>query len=136
MNLAIVLLSALLGVGLSQLIQRIDGLTLRRFLLIRILLGCLLPYLFLIGFFWIYGQSLDLWLKMYDLNNAGIFSGVEITGEQQKIYQLVLNDSGRALIQMFSLPFFVCLSLLTEIFVHFYPRKKQPECILAKVIDK
>ncbi|EIK43143.1 hypothetical protein O59_004247 [Cellvibrio sp. BR] len=59
------------------------------------LISALLVYIFIIVSVAYINNKLDNQLAAFDLNGDGIFSGIEITPDQEKAMQEVIADTGR-----------------------------------------
>lgn len=64
-------------------------------------------------------------LNRYDLNKDGLFSGNEITKEQQEAMQRLTNDTGRNFSFITGLLFAFPISLMTYLIGHIYTRLKE-----------
>jgi len=73
-------------------------------------------YLLIIGSVAYIEYQLDAELAAFDLNNDGLFSGSEITPDQEKVMQRVIADTGRTFAPItgavFSIIYFLVLWLL------------------------
>lgn len=81
--------------------------------------SALLVYAFIVGLAICVDFKLEADLAEFDLNGDGLFSGVEVTPEQQQAMQLVVADTGRTLAPItggiFSVIYFLGLWLLTSV---------------------
>ncbi|ADZ90925.1 hypothetical protein [Marinomonas mediterranea] len=77
------------------------------------LLSALLVYLFIVGSAAYYDYKYEAELAAFDLNQDGMFSGDEVTLEQEKAMLRVISDTGRTFAPftgaIFSILYFSCL---------------------------